>query len=127
MKRTIRLTENELKGLIKENVKKVLKEYQNYEDRPEEIGKLEDDNYYGGGLPEQKPQAHKYTCEKEITEIYNKVKPYINQLADIFNNNDFNNHDVYEKVMNALNTLDMLPSIGKEFYTTEIGEFNNNY
>ena len=44
MKKTIRLTESELKGLIKENIKKVLKEYQNYEDRPEEIGKLE--NYF---------------------------------------------------------------------------------
>lgn len=127
MKKTIRLNESELKNIIKEKVKKVLKEYQNYEDRPEEIGKLEDDNYYGGGLPERKPQTHKYTCEKEVTEIYNKIRPYIGQLADIFNNNDYNNREVYEKVMNALNTLDMLPSIGKQFYNTELDEFNGSY
>lgn len=118
MKKTIRLTETELNYLIKESVKRIMKESER---------DIDNDSYYGGGLPEQKPQAHTYNCEKEVTEIYNKIKPYINKLADIFNNNDSNNWEVYEKVMNALNTLDMLPSIGKEFYTTEIGEFNNNY
>ncbi len=124
MKKTIRLTESELNGLIKESVKSVLREY---EERPEEIGKLEDDNYYGGGLPERKPQAHRYTCEKEVTEIYNKIKPYIDQLAGIFNDNDSDNWEIYEKVMNALNTLDSLPSIGKQFYSIELDEFNDNY
>lgn len=118
MKQTIRLTESELNYLIRESVKSVIKE--------SEID-IDDDSYYGGGLPEQKPQAHKYTCEKEVTEIYNKIKPYIDKLAGIFNNNDFNNRDVYEKVMNALNTLDSLPSIGKQIYNTEFGEFNDNY
>lgn len=118
MKKTIRLTESELKGLIRESVNGVLRESER---------DVDDDSYYGGGLPEQKPQAYTYNCEKEVTEIYNKIKPYIDQLADIFNNNDCNNWEVYEKVMTALNTLDMLPSIGKEFYTTEIGEFNDNY
>lgn len=127
MKNVVRVNESELKHVIMESVKRVLKEYQNYEDRPEEIGKLEDDNYYGGGLPEQKPQAHTHNCEKEVTEIYNKIKPYISQLADIFNNNDFSNREVYEKVMNALNTLDSLPSIGRQFYNTELDEFNGSY
>jgi hypothetical protein len=118
MKQTIRLTESELNYLIRESVKSVIKE--------SEID-IDDDSYYGGGLPEQKPQAHTYTCEKEVTEIYNKIKPYIDQLADIFNDNDFDNREVYDKVIGALNTLDSLPSIGKHFYTIETDEFNDNY
>ena len=118
MKKTIRLTESELSHLISQSVKKVIKESER---------DIDDDTYYGGGLPERKPQAHRYTCEKEVTEIYNKIKPYIDQLADIFNNNDHDNWEVYEKVMNALNTLDSLPSIGKQFYTIELDDFNDNY
>lgn len=49
MKKIVRLNESELKQFINESVKRVLREY---EERPEEIGKLEDDNYYGGGLPD---------------------------------------------------------------------------
>lgn len=118
MKQTIRLTESELKHLIRQSVKRVIKESER---------DIDGDSYYWGGLPERKPQAHRYTCEKEVTEIYNKMKPYIGQLADIFNNNDCNNREVYEKVMNTLETLDSLPSIGKQFYTIELGEFNDEH
>ena len=109
MKQTIKLTENELKHLIRESVKRLLNEGVD----------IDSDNYFGGGLPDPKPQTHKYTCEKEVTAIYNEMKPCLNSLADIFNNNDCDTSGVYDKVMDALNFLDTLPSIGKHFYSVE--------
>ena len=111
-KQTIRLNESQLRHIVSESVKRVLKEY---EDRPEEIGKQEDDNYYGGGLPESEPKYKPSSCEKEITEIYNKMKPYIDRLADIFNNTECDDSTVYNKIMNVLEELDKLPLIGKHF------------
>lgn len=110
MKKTIKLTESELKHIIKKSVKKIIKESER---------DIDNDSYYGGGLPEPQPRASRYTSEKEVTEIYNKIKPYIDQLSDIFNNSDMDSKEVYDKVMDALNTLDSLPSIGKHFYTIE--------
>ena len=62
MKQRIRINENQLKQIVTESVKKLLNEW---EDRPEEIGKQEDDNYYGGGLPEDEPRVHNSSCEKK--------------------------------------------------------------
>lgn len=111
--KTVKLNETQLRNMIAESVKNVLKEYQQ---------DIDTDNYYGGGLPEPKSYLHIYTCEKEVTEIYNQIKPYIDKLADIFNNNDTDDTALYDEIMGALNTLDTLPSIGKQFYSTETPE-----
>ncbi len=110
MKKIIKLTESELNHILKESVKKVIKESER---------DIDNDSYYGGGLPESQPQAYRYTYEKEVMEIYNQIKPYIDQLSDIFNNSDMDSREVYDEVMGALETLDSLPSIGKHFYTIE--------
>jgi hypothetical protein len=115
MKKLVRITEQDLHNIIKESVNKILREGE----YPEEIGKLEDDNYYGGGLPEPQGKVPKYTCEKQVNQIYQNIKPYLDELADIFNENEFDDRKVYDEVMDALNVLDSLPSIGKQFYTVE--------
>lgn len=105
MKRTIRLTESDLHRVIKESVHHILKEY---EDRPEEIGKLEDDNYYGGGLPDEN-----FTDERPLdngisTSQIKGLQDMMDTLADIANNCDYNNHellyqaaDLIEKFLNV--------------------------
>ena len=42
MKKTLKLTESELRKVIKESVNNILKEYRD----------IDNDNYYGGGLPD---------------------------------------------------------------------------
>lgn len=110
MKKLIKLSESELNQILKESVKKVIKESER---------DIDDDSYYGGGLPEPQPRASRYTYEKEVKKIYNQIKPYLDQLSDIFNNSDMDNREVYDEVMDALETLDSLPSIAKHFYSIE--------
>ena len=110
MKKQIKLNESQLRKMIAENVKVILKEYQQ---------DIDSGTYFGGGLPDPNTQENKYTYEKEITEIYNQIKPYIDKLSDILNNSETNDITVYNKVMNALNTIDTLPTIGKLFYSVE--------
>jgi hypothetical protein len=43
MKKTLKLTESELRKVIKESVNNILKEYRD----------IDNDNYYGGGLPDK--------------------------------------------------------------------------
>lgn len=43
------------------------------------------------------------------------MKPYIDRLADIFNNEECDDGTVYKKIMDALEELDKLPLIGKHF------------
>ena len=38
----------------------------------------------------------------------------------IFNNYDCDNREVYDKVMNALDVIDSLPVIAKQFYNIEL-------
>jgi len=53
--------------------------------------------------------------KKKVTEIYNKMLPYIDALAEIFNNNDCDDYSVYRNIMSVLEELDKLPLIGKHF------------
>lgn len=110
MNKQIKLNESQLRKMIAENVKAILKEYQQ---------DIDSDTYFGGGLPDPNTQENKYTYEKEITEIYNQIKPYIDKLSDILNNSETNDITVYNKVISALNVIDTLPSIGKLFYSVE--------
>ena len=108
-----KLTESDLYKIVKNSVYQVLKENT-------EINKQDDDNYYGGGLPEPRFTSTKYTCEKEVNEIYKQVKPYLDKLADVFNNYDCDNREIYDKVINALDVMDSLPVIAKQFYNMEL-------
>lgn len=86
MKRTIRLTESDLHRIIEESVNSVIKEH--YEDRPEEIGKLPEDNYYGGGLPDAYFNEDDFV-DTGITE--NQIaglEDSMDYIADIANNVD---------------------------------------
>lgn len=65
-KQVIRIGESQLRQIVTESVKRVLREY---EERPEEIGKQEDDNYYGGGLPDSHyDEGHDYEPDYEDME-----------------------------------------------------------
>lgn len=116
--KTIRLDERDLQKMINDAVRKVLRENAEYDNDLDEQD-VDADSYYGGGLPERKPEAHTTTYEREFSEIYGKVKPYITRLSFLLNNNDID-RETYDKVMDALDTLDSLPSIGKNLTSTEI-------
>ena len=108
-----------LKDAIEDAMAENETEETNTDNDLDESTDIDTDSYYGGGLPEQEPKAHTTTYEKEFSEIYGKVKPYITRLAFLLNNNDID-RETYDKVMDALETLDSLPSIGKNLTTTEI-------
>ena len=116
--KTVKITEAKLRDIVSESILEWAKNGL-FED---EYNKPIDDDYYGGGLPEKKPRANKYTYENEVTKIYKAMKPYIDKLAGIFNNSECEDRAVYDKIMDALNILDELPMIGKKFYSIEIDE-----
>ena len=118
MKKVIKLNETALKNAVAESVKKVLKEYSQ---------DIDTDSQFGGGMPDSKPSANKNTCEKEVTEIFNQIKPYIDKLAYIFNNNDTDDMKIYDTIMDALNEMYNLPGIAKHFYSIEVIDDEENY
>lgn len=73
----LKLTENKLKQIVAESVKKVLREYRD----------IDDDNYYGGGLPDKyfdddyAPDTSRIT-KKELKQLDSISKT----IADIANN-----------------------------------------
>lgn len=56
-KQVIKLTENDLHEIIKESVNSILKEYRD----------IDDDSYYGGGLPDNYFNEDEYIDNKEET------------------------------------------------------------
>lgn len=56
-KQVIKLTENDLHNIIKKSVNSVLKEYRD----------IDDDNYYGGGLPDNYFDEDEYIDDEEAT------------------------------------------------------------
>jgi hypothetical protein len=78
-KNKIKITANELKQFLTESVKKVIKEYSR---------DIDDDNYYGGGLPD------KYFDEDENIEVAPECDGYIvedsktGEVISIFRNKD---------------------------------------
>ena len=109
-KKAIKLNESQLRDVIKECVITFLKE-----DRD-----IDDDTYYGGGLPEPNQHAMTYTPEKEVAEICEQMRPYVDKLVDIFNNYSPTVEGVDDKVFTLLNGLDELPKLAKFFSNTEI-------
>lgn len=105
MKKTIRLSESDLHRVIKESVYHILKEQ---EDRPEEIGKMEDDNYYGGGLPDEYFTDERPLDNSISTSQIGQLQDMMDALADIANNCDYNDYkllyqaaDLIEKFLNV--------------------------
>ena len=76
-KKVIRITDGDLKEIIKESVKVVLKEYNR---------DIDMDNYYGGGLPDKYfdnddvPDSGRIT-QKELTEL-NSIAEAIYNIAN---------------------------------------------
>lgn len=79
-----------------------------------------DDTYYGGGMSEPSQHAMTYTPEKEVAEICEQMRPYVDKLADIFNSCSPTVQGVDDKVFTLLNGFDELPKLAKFFSTTEI-------
>lgn len=104
------LKESKLNKIIKKSIKKCLNEAYD----------IDDDAYYGGGLPEPAQHAMTYTPEKEVAEICEQMRPYVDKLADIFNNYSPTVQGVDDKVFTLLNGFDELPKLAKFFSTTEI-------
>ena len=105
MKKTIRLSESDLHRVIKESVHHILKEY---EDRPEEIGKMEDDNYYGGGLPDENFTDERPSDNSISTSQIGELQDMMDRLADIANHSDYNDYkllyqaaDLIEEFLNV--------------------------
>ena len=79
MKRTIKLRESELKRMIAESVKRVMREHSR---------DIDDDNYFGGGLPDRYFDDYDDVPEddsisqKQITQLDNIA----DAIADIANN-----------------------------------------
>ena len=80
VKKTIKLKESDLRRIIKESVNNVIKEYSR---------DIDDDNYYGGGLPDRyfddddKPSVEDYF---EDTAEWDKISNYIDahyQIEDL--------------------------------------------
>ena len=101
-----------LKKAIKESITKVLNESDGQD--------IDADTYFGGGLPETQPSAHTYTPEKEVTQIIEQMRPYVDKLADIFNNYNCISSGAGDKVFDILNGVDELPKLAKYFSNTEI-------
>lgn len=114
MKKTIRMNESELHRLISESVKRVLRESKD----------IDDDSYYGGGLPDKKTTHTRTTYQKEIEKILEKMKPFIDRLAEIFNEAECTSSEVYEKAMNILNNIDSLAELGSNFYELSFNDEN---
>ena len=110
-KQIIKLNESQLTNIIRNSVKKVLKE---------SAYDIDDDTYYGGGMPEPSQHAMTYTPEKEVAEICEQMRPYVDKLADIFNSYSPTVQGVDDKVFTLLNGFDELPKLAKFFSTTEI-------
>lgn len=77
MKRKIRLTESDIHRIVKESVKRVLRE---------DSRDIDDDNYFGGGLPDRyfdddAPDDDRIS-QKQIAQLDN----ISNTIADIANN-----------------------------------------
>ncbi|MCQ2739797.1 MAG: hypothetical protein MJ237_06175 [bacterium] len=105
------INESQLTSLIKERLKKTLYEHYSHD--------IDDDNYYGGGLPDNQEQnVIRTTEERRITKIYQTIKPLLDELTDILNNCDYCEH--YDEIMNAIGVLDNLPEFSKNMTTTEI-------
>ena len=108
MKRTIRLTESDLHRIIEESVKQAINEH--YEDRPEEIGKLEDDNYYGGGLPDAHFNEDDFVDTGISRNQIEGLKDSMDYIADIANNVDgdtdllFQAADCIEKFLSTVDS-----------------------
>lgn len=105
MKKTIRLSESDFHRVIRESVYHILKEQ---EDRPEEIGKMEDDNYYGGGLPDEYFTDERPSDNSISTSQIRELQDMMDALADIANNCDYNDYellyqaaDLIEKFLNV--------------------------
>ena len=81
---------------------------------------IDADTYYGGGLPEPAQHAMTYTPEKEVAEICEQMRPYVDKLADVFNSYSPTVQGVDDKVFTLLNGFDELPKLAKFFSTTEI-------
>ena len=107
----MKIKESQLRQMIKESVKKVLKE---------SAYDIDDDTYYGGGMPEPSQHTMTYTPEKEVAEICEQIRPYVDKLADIFNSYSPTVQGVDDKVFILLNGFDELPKLAKFFSTTEI-------
>ena len=110
-KQVVRLTESDLHNVIKESVKRVLNEGSH---------DIDDDTYFGGGLPDDKQQMTNYTAEKDINKIMDLIRPYIDKLCDIFNNYDYTNKNVYDEVFEIIEKFENLSSYGKYFHNNEI-------
>ena len=98
MKQTIKLSESELKRMIAESVKRVLREERD----------IDDDNYFGGGLSDEHftddTPMDDSIPESKIGELQDMLYP----LYDIANNYDCNDYkllyqaaDLIEKFLNA--------------------------
>lgn len=83
MKRVFKLRESELKHIISESVKGILKEYSR---------DIDDDNYYGGGLPDSffndfdddAPESDRISQKqlKQLGEIVNTIADIANNISD---------------------------------------------
>lgn len=86
----IRLTESDLKNIIKESVNKILKEYD------EDI-----DNYYGGGLPDKNSVDDDFIDSDRISKKdINKLENIADAIADIANNTSDDASLLYQAINN---------------------------
>ena len=96
-KKLIRLKEQDLRRIVKESVNRILKE--NFRD-------IDDDNYFGGGLPDRyfdddAPDDDRIS-QKQIAKLDNIA----NTIADIANNTN----DEAELLFQAANCIDKFTS-----------------
>lgn len=79
-KQIIKLTENDLHNIIKESVNSILKEYRD----------IDDDNYYGGGLPDNYFDEEEYIDNEEATPCdgYVVEDTRTNEIIGIYRNKE---------------------------------------
>ena len=80
-KKLIRLTESDLHNIIKESVNKLLKEYGSRD--------IDDDNYFGGGLPNRffdDEEPEQQTLDKITPKQISQLENCVQIIADIGNN-----------------------------------------
>ena len=91
-KKLIRLTESELNRLITESVNRLLREYDK---------DIDDDNYFGGGLPDNQEEDIPENDSISDTQI-NQLDNIAGIIADIANNTN----DDTELLFQAANLID---------------------
>lgn len=109
------LKESQLRQIIRESLKRVVNEgvYEYSQD-------IDDDTYYGGGLPEGEPKANVYSEEQNILKVFKEMEPYIDKIADICNNSECTMPGIDDKMFQILNSFDEIPRLAKYFQTTEL-------